>query len=225
MIKKIFTEPNGETSLFMYIPKFIPDDKSSEIYTWLKGKDYRKALTHWNNSSIREQLWIQEDKKYFCDAWSKKYHRWESAEYDDVLRQLQSEIQMNLEDLDIFNEHIKKPNINSVLINRYRSEEDTIKAHRDTPITFGEYPTIVGLSIGDTRKLSVKKLIYDEENPYMFVYDNDKTDMNFDIELENGSLFIMAGASQKHFSHEIPKGSRKCNERFSLTFREVVTQV
>ena len=164
----------------MYIPKFIPDDKSSEIYTWLKGKDYRKALTHWNNSSIREQLWIQEDKKYFCDAWSKKYHRWESAEYDDVLRQLQSEIQMNLEDLDIFNEHIKKPNINSVLINRYRSEEDTI---------------------------------------------NDKTDMNFDIELENGSLFIMAGASQKHFSHEIPKGSRKCNERFSLTFREVVTQV
>ena len=132
---------------------------------------------------------------------------------------------MNLEDLDIFNEHIKKPNINSVLINRYRSEEDTIKAHRDTPITFGEYPTIVGLSIGDTRKLSVKKLIYDEENPYTFVYDNDKTDMNFDIELENGSLFIMAGASQKHFSHEIPKGSRKCNERFSLTFREVVTQV
>ena len=222
MISKIFTEPNGETSLFMYIPKFIPEEKSREIHQWLKGKDYRKALTHWNNSSIREQLWIQEDKKYFCEAWSKKYHRWESSEYDDTLQQLQSEIQMSLEQLNIFDDYIKKPNINSVLINRYRNEEDTIKAHRDTPITFGEYPTIVGLSIGDTRKLSVKKLVYDVENPHLFLYDNDKTDMNFDIELENGSLFIMAGASQKHFSHEIPKGSHKCEERFSLTFREVV---
>ena len=47
----------------MYIPKFIPEEKSREIHQWLKGNDYRKALTHWNNSSIREQLWIQEDKK------------------------------------------------------------------------------------------------------------------------------------------------------------------
>ena len=38
------------------------------------------------------------------------------------------------------------------------------------------------------RKLSVKKLVYDVENPHLFLYDNDKTDMNFDIELENGTL-------------------------------------
>jgi alkylated DNA repair dioxygenase AlkB len=222
MIKKIFTEPNGEQSIFIYMPKLFCNQKANDIHSWLNKKEYREAYTHWNDSCIREQLWIQEEQKYFCKSWSKKYHRWESDKYDNTLENLQNEIQKSIDQLDIYNETIRKPEINSVLINRYRSENDTIKAHRDTPITFGEYPTIVGLSIGDTRKLCVKKLIYDSNNPNLFVYDNDNTDENFDIQLENGSLFIMAGASQKYFSHEVPKEDHKCSERFSLTFREVI---
>ena len=222
MIKKVFVEPNGETSVFIYIPNFLSEEKAKKTHHWLNSKDYRQAVTHWNNASIREQLWIQKDHKYFCEDWSKRYYRWESGDYDDTLSSLQSQIQDSIDSLISKDKHIKRPLINSVLINRYRTNNDTIKPHRDTPSTFGEYPTITGLSIGETRKLKVKKLLYDKENPHSFIYDNTKSFLNFDIELENGSLFIMAGASQKYFSHEIPKEDRDCGERFSLTFREVI---
>ena len=46
-----------------------------------------------------------------------------------------------------------------------------------------------------------------------------KSNVDFEIELEDNSLFIMGGASQKYFSHEIPK-SNSIEQRYSLTFRE-----
>ena len=40
------------------------------------------------------------------------------------------------------------PDINSCLVNRYRSGADSIKPHRDSLDSFGPTPTIIGLSIG-----------------------------------------------------------------------------
>jgi alkylated DNA repair dioxygenase AlkB len=222
MIKKIIKEPNGETSMFLYIPNIFTNDKIDTISNWLKNKHYREGITHWNNSSIREQLWFQEDNKYFCEQWTKRYPRWESNRYDDELLQLQQDIQNILDKIDLDYTSIQKPKLNSVLCNKYRNKDDSIKPHRDTALTFGTTPTIVGLSIGATRRLKVKRLIYDKDNPNTFLYDNEYTEHNFDIPLENGSLFIMAGSSQKYFSHEIPKEEHDCGERFSLTFREVI---
>ena len=52
-----------------------------------------------------------------------------------------------------------------------------------------------------------------------------KTDINnkqeIRIKLKHGSMFIMAGAIQKYFSHEIPKTDSK-DTRYSLTFREYI---
>ena len=52
--------------------------------------------------------------------------------------------------------------------------------------------------------------------------DKTKQNLNFSFELEPGSLFMMAGSSQRFFSHEIPKTTEKCGRRYSLTFREFV---
>ena len=41
------------------------------------------------------------------------------------------------------------------------------------------------------------------------------------IPLKEGSMFVMAGAVQKYFSHEIPKVDNK-DIRYSLTFREFI---
>ena len=46
------------------------------------------------------------------------------------------------------------PKINSALINKYRDGNDSIRAHRDTPDSFGEYPTILVYSIGAILLLS-----------------------------------------------------------------------
>ena len=39
-----------------------------------------------------------------------------------------------------------------------------VKPHRDTDLTFGKNPTILGLSIGETRKIRLKRLLYDSNN-------------------------------------------------------------
>ena len=78
--------------------------------------------------------------------------------------------------------------------------------NQDTKLTFGEYPTIIGLSIGNKRNILFRKI----QNKEIF---------NF--ELESGSLFIMAGSSQKYYTHEIPKNDSK-EHRYSLTFRETI---
>lgn len=222
MMTKIIQEPNEEISLFMYIPNILSNDKIKEIEIWLKDKTYRKGATSWNKSINREQLWFQKDNKYFCNQWSKRYPRWESNLYETFLQNLQNDIQHNLANLNLDYKSVQRPIINSCLINKYTDENDSIKPHRDTKFTFGINPTIIGLSIGSTRKIKMKRLIYDADNPDVIQYDRSKSYLNFEQPLENGSLFIMAGASQKYFSHEIPKEQYKCSERYSLTFREVI---
>uniref|UniRef100_A0A6C0EKY1 Fe2OG dioxygenase domain-containing protein n=1 Tax=viral metagenome TaxID=1070528 RepID=A0A6C0EKY1_9ZZZZ len=219
---KIIEEPNQEISLFMYIPNILSNNKIKEIHSWLKNKTFLSGQTSWNKSIYREQLWFQKDNKYFCNEWSKRYPRWESNPYESVLLNLQNDLQYRLSNLNLNYKSVQQPIINSCLINKYRDENDSIKPHRDTEITFGTNPTIIGLSIGSERKIKIKRLIYDAENTGVILYDNKKSHLNFDVSLENGSLFIMAGASQKYFSHEIPKEDYLCSERFSLTFREVV---
>ena len=65
-------------------------------------------------------------------------------------------------------------------------------------------------------------MLTDESGSSRIIYDNKKSFLNFDIELKHGSLFIMAGSSQKYFSHEIPTETKKLGVRYSLTFREVL---
>ena len=120
--------------------------------------------------------------------------------------------------IDIYSPEIYKPKINSCLLNKYRNGKDSIKPHRDTPDSFGEYPTIAGLSIGETRCISFRKIDFDIGN-YNSLKEDKESNLDLDIELENNSLFIMAGASQKYFSHQIPKND-SLNTRYSLTFRE-----
>ena len=58
------------------------------------------------------------------------------------------------------------------------------------------------------------------------ILENKKDDKNskwleFKQKLEPGSLFIMAGDSQKYFTHGVPRDNSK-NTRYSLTFRECI---
>ena len=102
---------------------------------------------------------------------------------------------------------INNPIINSCLINKYRNSKDYISPHRDTNISFGEYPTIAGLSIGSEREIVFKR--------------TDQKGKIFKFKLNSGSLFIMGGCSQKYYTHEIPPVNNE-NVRYSLTFREFI---
>ena len=50
--------------------------------------------------------------------------------------------------------------------------------------------------------------------------DKKNQSMNFDINLEHGSLLLMGGSTQKYFAHGIDKDPNCKETRFSITFRE-----
>ena len=101
-----------------------------------------------------------------------------------------------------------KFNFNSVLLNYYRSGNDSVSWHSDDEKELGDQPIIGSVSFGGIRKFRLrnkknKKLIHN-------------------IELENGSLLIMRELTQQYWEHEIPKTKKKVAERINLTFRSII---
>ena len=112
---------------------------------------------------------------------------------------------------------------NSCLVNLYRDGNDSIAAHRDSIQSFGLYPTIVGLSIGSTRLMRIQRVYYNEENTKSCKMDNiNKKGLTMEIPLDDNSVFIMAGSSQKYYTHEILKDEKVMEERYSMTFRKYI---
>ena len=119
---------------------------------------------------------------------------------------MQLKVQNNIK--KIFEEHNFSqkyiPNINSCLINYYEDGTKFIPPHKDTHLSFGLNPTIIGISYGDTRIFTIKN-----------------TKEKYSFNLESGSMFIMAGSSQRYYTHETEKSNTN-KSRFSLTFREFI---
>ena len=202
-------EINKNKSLFSYYKNIFNDDELLEINQWITKQNFKNG--YWLNGRIipRKQIWFQEKNKYFCEKWKYRYDRWESETYDDILYSIQNKIEQYTNRIISNYDWIKPININSCLINKYCDGNSSIKPHRDTPQSFGEYPIIAVFSIGTSRVMKIKECTKSDNS------------LNYDINLENNSLFIMGGYSQKYFTHEIPKCDTNL-ERHSFTFREYI---
>jgi alkylated DNA repair dioxygenase AlkB len=97
---------------------------------------------------------------------------------------------------------------NSVLLNYYRSGNDSVAWHSDNEKELGINPHIASLSIGQARQFEFRH----------------KTEhaKKYALNLENGSLLIMKGDLQHHWEHRIPKSKTQLRERINLTFRSIV---
>ena len=193
----------NKRTIFLYRENILPAKLLKNLKFWLNNKTFKDGY-HINGTEIpRKQLWFDEKGNYFCKDWKYRYDRWESEKYEYQLKFIQDYIQIYIKYLLDF-EGIQFPKINSCLINKYRNGNDSIKPHSDTMASFGEYPTIINLSIGGTRE---------------FIIHEKKTQNKLNLNLKDNSLLIMAGGSQKYFQHEIPKNNSEL-VRYSLTFRE-----
>jgi len=217
-----------EKSYFIYYPNYFNKVECAYIKHYLDSmKNFKYNINPNNNGCTRLQKWYQMEGKYFCDKWRDLLPWWESYTYDKFLLNIQNKIQLDINNktelgtlIDKYN--ITIPQINSCLINKYRDGNDYIAPHRDTQYSFGKYPTILGISIGESRIFKVQGVINNNAMKHgLSKLDKFNTSHNFDFVLEDGSLFIMAGASQKYFSHAITKSSTT-NTRYSLTFREYI---
>ena len=215
-------EMNNEYSYIGIIENVISDDYKRNIYDLLESMDdFKEGITSFGNIP-RLQKWYQLKGKYFSKTWKdQNIERWKSHIYENDLLELQRYIQETINNLDIYKyDGITMPDINSCLINKYRDGNDSIKPHRDNQTTFGDNPTVIGLSFGEERNIVFNRLIYNPNNMLSIKKDNINKQV-INIPLKSGSMFIMAGAVQKYFSHEIPKTQNK-DLRYSLTFREYV---
>jgi len=91
---------------------------------------------------------------------------------------------------------------NSVLLNLYRNQNDSISLHSDDE--FGLNPTIASLSLGESRKFVLK-------------HKTEKRTVRFC--LHSGDLLLMQGETQQHWKHGIDKSRKPCGARINLTFR------
>ena len=233
-------EFENESSYLIYIDNFLSKEDLYICQMWLEKRYYSGDFIGETNKSEsrmntrnRKQMWFQKDGHYFCPKWRERHPRWQSKDYDPLLIYIQNCVKNQLMNNDTFAKlglnfnNVKCENIdtgfhfNSCLVNVYEDGNEGISPHRDNMESFGMYPTIVGLSIGATRKMKIQKIIFDEHNSLSLKVDPDPDNKGLSMEfpLENNSLFIMMGASQKYYTHEIVKEPDILDRRFSFTFR------
>ena len=94
---------------------------------------------------------------------------------------------------------------NSVLANRYRDGNDAMGWHSDDEPELGPRPVIASLSLGATRRFLLKH--------------RGDPSQRLALELEHGSLLVMAGDSQRFWRHALPRTRKPVGERVNLTFR------
>lgn len=104
-------------------------------------------------------------------------------------------------------ERISDVNFNSVLLNLYRTGQDSVSWHADDEPELGNNPVIGSISLGEERPFHMKHKHLDEKRK---------------IILENGSYLAMRGSTQHFWVHQVPKTTRKIRERINLTFRNIV---
>ena len=95
---------------------------------------------------------------------------------------------------------------NSVLLNYYRNERDSVAWHSDDEPELGNNPIIASVSFGATRRFVLK-------------HRHEKRLPKIEMELSHGSLLLMRGPTQHHWLHAIPKSRIPVGPRVNLTFR------
>ncbi len=96
---------------------------------------------------------------------------------------------------------------NSVLLNLYRDERDSVSWHSDDEPELGRDPVIGSVSFGATRS-------------FQFKHKHNRT-LRQKIELPHGSFLLMRGPTQHCWLHQVPKETKVRGPRINLTFRVI----
>jgi alkylated DNA repair dioxygenase AlkB len=216
-------EKDGSRSIFYYIPNFITSSEAMDVYNHFESmNDFQNNYNYNKNFIIRKQKWFQKDRRYFCEEWKDRFDRWRAFSYTPKLTSFQEMIINRLKELQLEQIGITIPNINSCLVNMYKDGSNRIRHHRDADKAFGKDPTIIGISLGATRVIEFKRVVYNGCNKQLSKKDKETQYMNFNMKLESGSLFIMAGSSQKYWTHGISPNLDILDTRYSITMREQI---
>jgi alkylated DNA repair dioxygenase AlkB len=99
-------------------------------------------------------------------------------------------------------------NFNSCLLNLYHDGREGMGWHSDDEKSLVRDGCIASMSFGAARKFSFR---------------HKRTRETVSVMLEDGSLLVMAGTTQTHWHHQLPKSTKVVSPRINLTFRAMAT--
>lgn len=102
---------------------------------------------------------------------------------------------------------------NSVLINLYRNNNDTVGWHADDEPELDPKRPIASLSLGASRRFVLR-----EKRPQ----DHPTKPQKLDLTLESGDLIVMHPPTQLRCEHTVPRTAKATGPRINLTFRTVL---
>ncbi len=190
----IFDLPDAE---IIYYPQFFNTVEADEILTTLT------ETIPWQQDDIKvfgkvypqprlTALFGNDGKPYSYSNITMQPHPWNL-----LLQKLKFQV-----------ETVCEANFTTVLLNLYRTGQDSNGWHADNEKELGINPIIASLSFGAER--------------YFHLQHNNNKELKLKIQLEHGSLLLMKGTTQHFWKHQIPKTSKPIEPRINLTFRTIV---
>lgn len=189
--KIIFDLPDAE---IVYYPNFFDQTDANAIFEKLK------TSTNWQQDEITVF-----GKKHLQPRLTALFgNNGKSYSYSNI-KMMPSPWTALLEKIKLKIQSVVQTNFSTVLLNFYRSGQDSNGWHADDEKELGQNPVIASVSFGAPRFFYLKHIT--------------NKSLKQKILLEHGSLLVMSGTTQHFWKHQIPKTTKQVAERINLTFR------
>lgn len=180
--------PDGELALLAQLPLALDNEKV--LARLIAETDWRAdSITLWGKQFLQPRLSAWQGEK----AYTYSGLRLAPAPFSPLVCDIKNAV-----------EAMTGRRFNSVLLNYYRNERDSMGMHSDDEPELGSQPAIASVSFGATRTFILRHKILRQ---------------TLKLDLTPGSLLLMSGTTQSHWSHGINKSTRTMGPRVNLTFR------
>jgi len=184
-----------------YDDRFLPPEEATQLFNTLLSK------CAWQRHRASFGYTVPRDEAYYGDPGT--HYTYSRREYQPLpwmpeLLSLKVHVEETTPVAAYTNSGLPKLGYNALLCNLYRDGNDSVGLHADAEPEMG--PVIASISLGAGRLFKLKR---------------ENGSIAFSERLPHGSLFVMAGDTQKHFKHEVPKEPGVTQPRINLTFRRI----
>ena len=195
---KLIPIPGAE---IYYDDRFLPPEEATQLFNTLLSK------CAWQRHRASFGYTVPRDEAYYGDPGT--HYTYSRREYQPLpwmpeLLSLKVHVEETTPVAASTNSGLPKLGYNALLCNLYRDGNDSVGLHADAEPEMG--PVIASISLGAGRLFRLKR---------------ENGSIAFSERLPHGSLFVMAGDTQKHFKHEVPKEPGVTQPRINLTFRRI----
>src|SRR5438477_3087365 len=184
-----------------YDSHFLPPEEATLLFDTLMSKcDWKRRRASFGHA-------VPRDEAYYGDVGTD--YTYSRRDYGPLpwipeLVSLKARVEAATPVAAYANLSLPRTGYNAVLCNLYRNGNDSVGLHADAEPEMG--PVIASISLGAER---------------LFRFRGKGGTVAFAEKLPHGSLLIMAGKTQKHFKHEVPKEAGVNEPRINLTFRRI----